>query len=560
MTQNTLNAALYARVSSEQQAEAGTIASQVEALLHRIHADGVTVDDAMRFIDEGYSGATLVRPALERLRDLAFSGAVDRLYVHNPDRLARKYAYQVLLVEELQRCGVELVFLNHELGRTPEQDLLLQVQGMVAEYERAKILERSRRGKRHAARRGSVNVLGGAPYGYRYITKHEGGGEAHYDVIFVEAQAVRQVFQWVGRDGLSINEVCRRLKKQGILTRTGKTRWDRTTVWAMLKNPAYKGRAAFGKTCAGPFVPPLRPYRGHDAKPRRGCTTRPAPADEWISIPVPAIVDDALFEAVQEQLAHNRKRGRQRQRGARHLLQGLVVCAQCGYACYAKQISAKAAKGRPRHYAYYRCLGTDAYRFGGHRVCDNKQVRTDTLEDAVWEDVRDLMADPQRVEQEYERRLSSLPNETSTTIDQLNTQLRKLKRASARLLDAYEDGWIDKAEFEQRMCRVQSRQEQFQTQADALADDQSQRHELRLVIGELRDFAGRVAGGMQEADWTARRDIIRSLVKEIQVGAESIQIVYRVNPPPFADGPERGVLQDCGRGVHPCVEADPSGK
>ena len=174
------------------------------------------MDDELCFIDEGHSGGTLVRPALERLRDVAYAGGIDRLYVHSPDRLARKYAYQVLLVDELKRCGVEIVFLNHSLGATPEEDLLLQVQGMIAEYERAKILERSRRGKRHAARRGSVNVLSGATYGYRYISKEEGGGEAHYQIVFEEAQIVRQIFKWIGLDGLSLSEVCRRLKRQAI--------------------------------------------------------------------------------------------------------------------------------------------------------------------------------------------------------------------------------------------------------------------------------------------------------------------------------------------------------
>jgi site-specific DNA recombinase len=220
---------LYARVSSEQQAEAATIASQVAAIKQRIGEDGFILEPEMRFLDEGYSGASLVRPALERLRNLAATGALDRLYVHSPDRLARKYAYQVLLVDELDRCGVEIVFLNHPRGKTAEEELLLQVQGMVAEYERAKILNRSRRGKLHAARQGSVNVLSGAPYGYRYISAREGGGEARYDVILEEARVVRQIFQWVGRDGLSIGEVCRRLKKRGIPTRTGKNYWDRAS-------------------------------------------------------------------------------------------------------------------------------------------------------------------------------------------------------------------------------------------------------------------------------------------------------------------------------------------
>ena len=146
---NPIQAALYARVSSAQQAEAHTVVSQVVALGERLAADGLVVPEALQFIDKGYSGATLVRPALERLRDLAAAGAVDRLYVHSPDRLARKYAYQVLLVDELQRAGIEIIFLNRELGRSPEDDLLLQVQGMMAEYERAKIIERHRRGKRH---------------------------------------------------------------------------------------------------------------------------------------------------------------------------------------------------------------------------------------------------------------------------------------------------------------------------------------------------------------------------------------------------------------------------
>lgn len=207
-----LRAALYARVSSKQQAEANTIASQQEALQVRLQADGLRLEAELCFIDEGYSGGTLLRPALERLRDQAAAGAFDRLYVHSPDRLARHYPYQVLLVEELQRYGIEIVFLNHDIGRSPEDNLLLQVQGMMAEYERAKILERSRRGKRHAARAGVVNVLSGAPYGYRYVGKYEGNGQARYEVNEVQAEVVRQIFRWVALERCSIGEVCRRLR------------------------------------------------------------------------------------------------------------------------------------------------------------------------------------------------------------------------------------------------------------------------------------------------------------------------------------------------------------
>ncbi len=174
---STIQAAIYARVSSERQAETHTVASQVAALRERVAADGLALSEALQCIDEGYSAAALVGPALERLRDLAAAGAVVRLYVPSPDRLACKYAFQVLLVDEFQHAGVEVIFLNRELGRSPEDALLLQVQGMMAEYERPKMIERHRRGKLHAARAGVVNVLSGAPYGYRYVPKYEGHGK-----------------------------------------------------------------------------------------------------------------------------------------------------------------------------------------------------------------------------------------------------------------------------------------------------------------------------------------------------------------------------------------------
>ena len=277
--------AIYARVSSDQQAQEGTIDSQLAALRERVEADGLSLSQELTFIDEGYSGANLIRPGLEQLRDVVALTGLERLYVHSPDRLARRYAYQVLLMDEFQQAGAEVVFLNRELGRNPEDELLLQVQGMIAEYERAKILERSRRGKRFAARSGEVAVLSGAPYGYHYVSKQEGGGQASYEVVPDEAQVVRQIFQWVGRERCSLREVCRRLQKAGVRTRTGKTVWDRSVVWGMLKNPAYKGQAAFGKTKQGPMKPRLRPQRHCQEHPKRPKSTTTMSPEKWLLHP-----------------------------------------------------------------------------------------------------------------------------------------------------------------------------------------------------------------------------------------------------------------------------------
>src|SRR5580692_12062354 len=206
MLNHDLRVAIYARVSGDQQARDGTIASQLEAVTKRIASDALECEPELCFVGDGYSGFILTRPGLERLRDQAAAGSFDRLYVQDPDRFSRKYAYQVLILEELTRCGVEVVFLCNPHSADPAENLLVQVQGMIAEYERAKIMERSRRGKRHAARRGSVNVLSAAPYGYRYIRRQDGDGEGRYQIVAEEARVARKIFEWVGRDHCSLCE------------------------------------------------------------------------------------------------------------------------------------------------------------------------------------------------------------------------------------------------------------------------------------------------------------------------------------------------------------------
>jgi site-specific DNA recombinase len=545
MTTHQLRVGLYGRVSGEQQSKDGTIESQLEVVTQRIASDGFECDPELRFVDDGWTGRTLVRPGLERLRDQAAAGAIDRLYVLDPDRFSRKYAYQVLILEELARHGVEVVFLCNPLGGTPAENLLIQVQGIIAEYEEAKILERSRRGKRYAARRGLVSVLSGAPYGYRYVGKHEGDGEARYQVVTHEARVVRTIFTWVGQDRCSIGEVCRRLKSEGVPTRTGKAAWDRSVVWSILKNPAYKGTAAFGKTRSGPFKPQkLRPQRGRPQFPRRPVSRVETTLDDRVFINVPAIVDTALFDAVQSQLEENRQRQRARAPGGRYLLQGLIVCKRCGYGCYGKPTSRASAKGRIP-YAYYRCTGSDAYRFGGERLCWNKQVRTDLLDAAVWEDVRNLLSEPERIRVEYERRRQHPKPNDGREVNQVTKLINQVKRSISRLIDAYEEGLLEKSEFEPRISTARQRLSRLEEERVRKADEESQESELRLLIGQLEEFGGRVSEGLREPDWATRRKIIRALVKRVEVDEREVRIVYRVSPSPFEGGPQQDGSQHC---------------
>ena len=207
---------------------------------------------------------------------------------------------------------------------------------------------------------------------------------ARFEVVEEEARTVRLIFAWVGLERLSLREVCRRLQQAGCPTRHGSARWYASTVRGMLANPAYMGRAVFGRSRFLPARPRLRPIRGHPRPSPRPTLRVPVPPDEWIEVPVPALVEPALFEAARSQLDENRRRKRERQLGPRWLLQGLTVCRRCGYAYYGKT-APRCGKDRSKgELRYYRCIGTDGHRFGGTAVCDNRQVRGDRLEESVW--------------------------------------------------------------------------------------------------------------------------------------------------------------------------------
>jgi site-specific DNA recombinase len=539
---STRRVALYARVSSDRQAQEGTIDSQVSAIGARLAAEGDVLAEDLCFCDDGVSGVTMVRPALERLRDQAAAGAMDRLYVLAPDRLARRHAHQMVLLEELQGCGVEVVFVNRPLGTTPEDQLLLQVQGVVAEYERAKILERTRRGRLHAARCGRVSVLGRAAYGYRYIDKHTGGGQASVEVLEEEARVVRQMFAWVGREGCSLAEVVRRLERLGLPTQSGLKRWDRSTVWGVLTNPAYQGRAAYGKTRRAERRPRLRPVRGKPEVPKHTFSTYRQPAPAHIVIPVPALVEVDLFAAVQERLEENRRRLRAHQRGARYLLQGLAVCGCCGYAIIG------VGKGERGQRAYYRCHGTNGWRFGGQPVCRNRMQRVEDLDAAVWNDVHALLNEPDRLCQEYERRQQRVSSGQETADEEsLCKALAKVQQSVSRLLDAYTEGYVDRGEFPRRMERLQERRSKLQADLSRIQEQAHRDEDLRVAFSHVQDFADQIKAGLTTADWMTRREIVRALVKRVEVASDTINIVYKVPCRPFAKAPDRGPLQHCWR-------------
>jgi site-specific DNA recombinase len=340
--------------------------------------------------------------------------------------------------------------------------------------------------------------MGSAPYGYRYIGRHAGGGTARVEVVEDEARRVRQLFAWVGVERVSLREAGRRLQALGCPTRTGLGHWDATTLCGMLRNPAYRGSAMFGRTrVAVPAQVALRPVRGRTQPPGNAAnSSAPVPQEEWIAIPVPAIVDAGVFEAVQAQLEENRRRRREGRRRPGWLLQGLVVCRQCGYAFYGKMARGLVGGRQPADYGYYRCPGTDGHKFGGQALCRNRSVRSDKLEQAVWRQVEAALADPRRVAAEHERRVASVRDgKAREDVTRLERQIARLRRGMDRLIDSYAEEVIDADEFKPRLSGLRQRLVRLQTERDQAAVAHEAERSLQLVIGHLEAFV---------PDWRAR--------------------------------------------------------
>ncbi len=390
-----------------------------------------------------------------------------------------------------------------------------------------------------------MHVRSGAPSGSRDVTKDEGGGQARYEIMPDEARVVRPVFAWVGHDRLTSGEVWRRLTHTGEVTRTGKTVWDRRVLWGLVKHPASPGAAAWGTTRQGPRRPRRRAQRSRPVQPRRAVSTHDAPPEDWIPIPVPALVEPEVCAAVQEQWREHKRPARPSHRGALSLRQGVLPCQHGGEAFSGQRLSSSARKGQPRAYASSRCLGTDAYRFGGERLGQHTHVRTDLLDLAVWQDVWTLLAHPERLAEAYRRRLQPGTRTKRTPLSTVEGQSSTLRQGVARLIDRYAEALIDKGECEPRVTRLRQRLAHLEEQRQALGDEAAVHGELPLIIGRLEDGAATLHDGLEAADWASKRDLIRALVKRVEVARDDVNIVFRIDPYPDNADPEKKSWQLC---------------
>jgi site-specific DNA recombinase len=375
--------------------------------------------------------------------------------------------------------------------------------------------------------------MSGAPYGYRYIRKTD-EAPAAYAVIEAEARVVQRIYEMYTVEGLSIGEITRRINGEGIPTRKASARWERSTVWAVLRNSAYRGVACFGKTRVSARTRVVRPLR------RRGVITpsttagHERPREEWIEIPVPALVSDDSFARAQELLQENKIRSRRRTIEP-SIVQGLVSCQKCGYA-----FSRTSTRTTARKIHYYKCIGSDGWRKLGGPVCDNgRLIQQDLLDQIVWAEVIQLLEDPMLIQQELDRRLAAARSSdpTQKREQSLQRELTHVGKGIERLLNAYQEALMSIEQLRERMPALRQREQALRTELQAIADQANDRAAFLRLAETLTAFLARLRGAADTLSITERQRIVRLVVKDVLIGDDTITIRHSI---PVSPGPPQG--------------------
>ena len=506
----------------QKQKEGETIESQIEVLREFAKNERYEIPENWIFLDNGVSGSILQRPALDELRDMIRIESVEAILIHAPDRLSRNYPHQLLLLEEFRRHGVKVCFVKNPplQGNNPEAIMMNHFQGIFAEYERALILDRSRRGRIHKAKLGEQSILPSVPFGYRK-TKRE--RQTVVEIEEKEAVIVKQIYKFYIYDHFSLNEISRKLGESGIRSPRGNSYWHRSTIVGILKNRAYIGAASYGKTekCEGKSDK-IRYYKSGICI-RAKCSKKVRSDEEWFEISIPPIIGENDFELAQERISKNKELALRNTREP-SLLQGLVICGECGCPFYKLRLS------KP----YYHCRSHNDARM---QKCSNISVGQKELDELVYREIVNLLQNPSLIRQELQRREKECKDieEVKRQEISIKKELENLKRERERLLDAYQSGILDLKALSQRNQRLDKRRNEINNDLKALA---AMRLEKEIGTNWEKAFEttlARINHSASGLPFKERQKLTRLLIEKVVVTKGEIKIMHCISPKNFPE-------------------------
>ena len=522
-----MRVAIYVRVSTSHQVQAQTIEQQLERLRTHVQAQGWQVPDENVFRDDGYSGATLKRPGLDQLRDRIRSGQVDRLVLTAPDRLARNYVHQMLLIEELEQGGCQVEFVERPMSQDPNDHLLLQIRGAVAEYERTLIAERMRRGRLAKLRAGLLLPWTYAPYGYQ-LHPERPRDPSGVSCDSAEAAIVAELFVGYMEANASLASLAKRLTRQQVPTPTGGRIWSPSTIRGILSNPVYAGHVYAGRFQYRP--PQIRRSATHPIGKPHGSMT-PLPAEMWIPVAmVPAIVSQEQFELVKRKLATNQTFARRNNTTNQYLLRALVSCGICQLACTARTVNGG--------YHYYLCNGkANPERSRRADKCQARFIPAAQLDELVWQDLCAVLNHPELIRDALERLQhgQGLPQELQMRQANLRRGMASLAHQLDRLTDAYLHGVIPLAEYERRRHELEKTSQTLAEQECELLSQIDRQREAAGLMTSIEAFCQRIQQGLAQATFEQKRELVLLLIDRVIVTDGDVEIRYVVPTSPESE-------------------------
>ncbi len=497
-----LNIAIYARVSSRKQDKNNDIESQLKELKNKADSLGFHYASTDIFTDDGYSGATLNRPGLENLRDRIYDGIYKKVLVYDPDRLARDYVYQTLLIDEIKKAGCKIEFVRAPIGETPEQKMLLQVQGMISEYERTKILERTKRGRLHRMQKGEL-VHGGDVYGYKYIRK-KGDIPAHYKVINEEAKIIKTIFTWFVEEKMPIRKIARRLDDEGVSTIRGGRYWGPSVVHRLLKNSIYTGTGYANKGKA--IIPKSRLIDSSKFKKYEKTGIEKRPKEEWYPFNSPRIVSDEIFELASQQLEIN-KQISDRRTIKEYLLKSYLKCGLCGFTMAG-------------HKEHYQCqYSKPAYAKGRKiQVCENKQrIPMKELDDIIWKAIKKILKSPKRLRIIFKELGNDIVKKTTGNIDSLLRKQEKLNKEIKRINELYYLGNIEIEDYKKLYEAKKELLNKIKNNIKEANNNYQSEEELKEILNSFKEFSNSIKIGLDDADFEIKRRAVIDVIKSVEI-------------------------------------------
>lgn len=499
--------AAYARVSTARQEEEGTIETQLSAVREFAQKNDYTI--AKEYIDDGWSGDILGRPQLDKLREDVKGKLWEAVLIYDPDRLARRYSYQELLMDELAEAGIEVLFVTTPAPKNGEEKILHGVKGLFAEYERAKITERFRLGKLRKVKEGHV-LTSEAPYGLRYIPKKD-GVHGHYKINEAEIENLQKIFQ-LADEGLTVRKIVLKLKELGIRPRKSKRGvWSTSTLAHTLHNRTYVGEAHYRKSYA---VVPENPISTEKYKKMKKTSRKIRPEDEWIKIPVPPILDQGLFLRVQEKMRANFELAK-RNRKNEYLLAGKTWC-MCGH----RQTGEGPQHGK---YLYYRCISR-VKSFPLPSQCPERGINARIADELVWKKMMSLMSSPELLRNQARRWIEGRKKKILDSVGDtgsIEKEIAKLKSEEDRYNRAYGAGLFLIEKLREYTMPVRERIAALERQLIEIRSSQNTEYVAELPdAGEIEVFARVATKTLQNLNFEAKRAIVMSTVEKI-IGTQS---------------------------------------